>query len=578
RLYLETQRRRQLVNHVYAYAYTPRDPGLFIVEAGLAHERLPAALDSLLSETYATRHASVSHGELEKVKTILLSDAAYQHETVQGLARKLGFYEVVAGDFAFEQAYEQQLRALTAADLVSVAQRYFTALPTIVAQVPQDGPAVSEQMLSGLIESAFARASAPKVRTRGRGALDVVRAELANGAVLLARRDESPVLAMRAVALGGLRWEDRARQGLGNLFASLFGRATAELSVEALAARSASLGGSLSAFSGRNSVGMRGEFVGEHGDAGLHLFFDTLVGSQISAEDLERERAIVLEQIKNREDNPPVIAFDLFAEALFPSHPYGLKLLGSADTVRAVTLDEVTAYGRMFLSPERLVLSVVGDVDPERVVSLAALRLGESGSARLPDPPARDSPPTGPRRVSKALDKKQAHLIIGGMGTTVDHSDRHALEVLTTILSGQSGRLFLDLRDRRGLAYALSSSSVEGLDPGYVLVHVGTGPEQIEAARQGVYDHLARIRDEPVSSDELSRAHRYLVGTHAIDLQRAGSRAMVMALGELFGLGYDQYARYASEIREVTRERVQAAARKYLAPERLVEAMVGPAA
>ncbi len=577
RLYLETQRRRQLVNHVYSYAYTPRDPGLFIIEAGLPREKVEGALASLLGELYALCHLALAQDEIDKAKTILLSDAAYQRETVQGLSRKLGFYEVVAGDFAFEEQYEGQLRALTAADLAGAAQRYFTAMPTVVVQVPQEGAPVGEKPIAELVASVFAEARAPKVRARRRGPLEVVRAELAQGAVVLARRDASPVVAMRAVALGGLRWEDRAHQGLGNLFASLWGRATAELSMEALAARAAALGGSLGAFSGRNSIGLRGEFVAEHADAGLHLFFAVLTGSQFAADDLERERALVLEQIRNREDNPAVIAFDLFAEALFPTHPYGLKLVGSAETVRAVTLDDVTAYSRTFVSPDKLVLVVVGDVDPERVIDLAAERLLDGTATPLPPPPARDLPIASPRRAQRALDKKQVHLIIGAMGTTVKDRDRHALEVLTTILSGQSGRLFLDLRDKQGLAYALSSSSVEGLDPGYVLVHVGTGPEQMEAARQGVYAHLARVRDDLVTDDELSRAHRYLVGTHAIDLQRAGSRAMVMALGELFGLGYDQYARYGAEIRDVTRERVRDAARTYLSPERLVEVVVGPA-
>ena len=104
------------------------------------------------------------------------------------------------------------------------------------------------------------------------------------------------------------------------------------------------------------------------------------------------------------------------------------------------------------------------------------------------------------------------------MGARVGDKDRYVLDVLSTILSGQSGRLFLELRDRQSLAYAISSSSLEGLDPGYFLVHVGTSLEKVEQALAGVYLELSRLRDGLVDVQELDRARRYLVGTHAIDL------------------------------------------------------------
>jgi zinc protease len=148
---------------------------------------------------------------------------------------------------------------------------------------------------------------------------------------------------------------------------------------------------------------------------------------------------------------------------------------------------------------------------------------------------------------------------------------------LTTVLSGQSGRLFVDLRDKKSLAYSVSCSSLEGLDPGHIVVHIGTSPDKVKVALAGIDEHLDRIRQERISDDELVRAVRYLVGTHAIDLQRAGARAMVMALGERLGLGYDHYASYLDHIRSVTAADVMRVAQTYLAPERLVEVVVGPA-
>jgi zinc protease len=576
RLYSEVRRRAQLVNDVYAYAYTPRDPGLLMVGAGLKGTEIEGALSATLDEVYALRRTLVTKDELEKAKVVILSEAAYQKETVQGEARKVGFFEVVADDYAFEDEYSAKLKALTVEDLRIAARRYLTGAPALVLQAPPESPGVDVATATRIIGESFRRAEAPLARNRKQGALDVTRVELDSGTILLVRHEASPVVAIRAVALGGLRWETRQNHGLAGLFASTWGTATPTLPADALAGRVAVLGGSLSTFAGRNTVGMRGEFIRERGPEGLELFADTLLDSVVTADDLERERVVTLERIRNRHDNPASVAFEVFTEALYPTHSYGLRLIGSEASVAAATVDDIVGVAERFLAPDKLVLSVVGDIDVDATLELLCRRLRSNPTTALPSPNPVDAPPTSLRRGRYALDKQQAHLIIGSMGTTLGDPDRFDLEVLTAVLSGQSGRLFLTLRDQQSLAYSISSSSVEGLDPGYVLIHVATSPDKVPQATAGVYEHLSRLRETPVTPAELARAQRYLTGTHAIDLQRGGARAMLMALNERYDLGYDHYTAYDPAIRAVSAERIQRAAQRYLAADRLVEVVVGP--
>jgi zinc protease len=168
-------------------------------------------------------------------------------------------------------------------------------------------------------------------------------------------------------------------------------------------------------------------------------------------------------------------------------------------------------------------------------------------------------------------------VIVGALGLTLTDPRRHSLEVLTTVLSGQSGRLFTDLRDAQSLAYALSSTNVEGIDPGHVLIHMGTSPDKLPRALAGLYGHIERLRTEPPTEAELGRAKRYLIGTHAIHLQHNGARGMLMALNERYGLGYDEHTHYAERVRAVRAEDVSTLAAELLAPQRLVEVVVGPA-
>ena len=578
RLYVKTRRTEELVNDVYAYAYTPRDPGLFIVGAGLKAETMEPALESVLATVYDLRHRLVGADELEKAKVIVLSESAYQRETVQGEARKLGFFETVAGDFQFEKSYDAALRKLTPEDIREAARKYLTRAPSIVMQQPPEAKVPALEEVRHLVERASRKAS-ERLHRGTRGDLEVTRVTLANGCTLLVREEDSPVVAARAVALGGVLWETAQNSGIGNLLASVWGTATTRYGAEELSAKIAGMGGTLASFSGRNSIGLRTDVIRENAVEGLGLFCDALLTPELTRDDIERERQVIIERIKNREDNPAGFAFDLFSSSLFPGHPYGFRMTGTEESIAGIDATALMQHLSLLCSPDKLIICVTGGIEVDRVLDTLAARLeAVPRGPSLPPAPSMAAMADGPREKHATLEKKQSHVLIGGRGTTVDDPDRFALEALTTVLSGQSGRLFMDLRDRQSLAYSVSGTAVEGLQPGHVLVHMGTSPEKVEQAVKGLYEHLTRIVTDPVSDTELMRAKRYLIGTHAIELQRTGSRATSMALAERFGLGYAAQAKYPDAIRAVTASRVLEVARRYLDPGKLIQVVVGPRA
>jgi len=176
----------------------------------------------------------------------------------------------------------------------------------------------------------------------------------------------------------------------------------------------------------------------------------------------------------------------------------------------------------------------------------------------------------------KKLDKAQAHLVLGYPGARITDAARWPLEVLSAVLSGQGGRLFVELRDKRSLAYSVTSFSMEGLDPGYFAVYIGCGPAKVGEALEGIRVELRRVREEGISPTELERARTHLIGTNAISLQRNSARAAVYAFDECYGLGADASAHYAERIAAVTAEDVLAVAQRIFLPEREVIALVAP--
>ena len=234
-------------------------------------------------------------------------------------------------------------------------------------------------------------------------------------------------------------------------------------------------------------------------------------------------------------------------------------------------------YFRRHFGPGRMVLSVVGDVDPERVSLKFRQLFGVAARSSNAPPKVIAEPPRAEAEdVFLPLKKEQAHLVVGYPGTTMKRKDRYALEVLASILSGQSGRLFLELRERRGLAYNVGAFSMEGLEPGYFAIYLATSPGNLGAALEGIQAEVARTRAKPVSSAELKRVQRYMVGSFETSLQRKSSVAALLAFGEIYGLGHEGYHKYAASVMAVTPEAVQKAARRYLRADRKVVAVVKP--
>ncbi len=594
-LTLELKRRRGLVNAIHAWAYTPKDPGLFTVSLTLPKEKLEEALEETVRILARICRTPPSIDELRTVQALIESENIYQRETVQGLARKLGFYESGAGGIEREAEYYARVAALTPADIHRVAERYLRFDRMIATSLLPKGTTFDRARLEEIVDRVLKEAPTaaperaprklPPTEVRVTSALAargntprIVVERLPSGATLLIREESAvPLFAMRAAFFGGLRYESDADNGLTTLLTRALTRGTPTRDAEEISRQIDDLAGSLSASGGRNSVGARGEFLSKHFDRGFDLFADVLNNPAFPDAEVERERTFQIQDIITRVDKPSGLAFDLFARTLFEKHPYRLPGLGQRESVERITREHLQAYHRRYMDPSQLVLAVVGDVRADEVLKRAQDAFGRSRGETDTAPIVAPEPPMfGPKVARHTLEKAQSNLVIGFPGAKVNDSWRRALEVLSTVLSGQGGRLFVELRDKRSMAYSVSSFAIEGIDTGYFAVYMGTSPEKVEDALAGIRAELERIRNEPISADELLRAQRNLVGTHEIGLQRNGARAAVMALEYLYGLGADAMQRYADEIMGVTVQDVQEVARRVINFDTSATAIVGP--
>lgn len=601
RLIRQIREQEGLVDRIDAGAYTPLDRGLFSIGYQTDGARLLEATRRIIEETDRLRHAPVSQAELDRARINFLASEQFDRESVSGLASKLGSFEAMGGGWEREAEVIALIQSATPEDLLQVAQKYLRpeAL-TLAALLPEESKeaeaALDERALREAVERGYARfgqreepgpaekaSRAISGRKTADGAGERFDAELANGLrVHFLRRPEIPIAAVRFACRGGLLRETEATAGITRFLAAMWTRGTRRHSAAEFARETEWLAAEIDGFSGHNSIGLTLDSLSETLEPALDLFAAALLSPRLDPEEIERERRDTLAALERREDRLGQKAFQLFAETEFERHPYRLSVMGRAETVSRFDAEELAAHARGLLRADRSAIAIVGDVDPERVVEileekLAALPSGADagGAADRADradagdrtEPSGDLPEEEPRglglrEVELVKDRAQAHLVLGFRGLTLADPDRHALELISQLLAGQGGRLFLELRDRQSLAYTVAATNVEGLAPGHFSIYIATAPDKIARARAGILEELERLVDEAPGPEEIQRAIRYASGGFAIDSQRSHARAAHLALDSIYGLGADSSELYPSQLASVTPEDVLRVARR----------------
>ncbi|HEV2061750.1 MAG TPA: pitrilysin family protein, partial [Solirubrobacteraceae bacterium] len=291
--------------------------------------------------------------------------------------------------------------------------------------------------------------------------------------------------------------------------------------------------------------------------------------------DLGNERQIVLEEIAMYEDDPQDKVFDVLGEAVFHGHPLGRAIIGRADVVASTPPEGLAGFHATRYVPENVVVAAAGSVDHDALVDLVQrVQVERLGAARPPEYAPPEPTPATVRFLRK--DTEQVHVCLGGPGIARDDERRYALRVLDAILGGtSSSRLFQEVREKRGLAYAVYSFQSLFAATGQVGLYVGTRPENVAPSLRVVGDELARLCEDPVGDDELSRAKENVKGRVVLGLESTLARMNRLGSSLLGGLPLLSVDAIVERIDAVTRADLLELARELYEPGRLSAAAVG---
>ena len=282
---------------------------------------------------------------------------------------------------------------------------------------------------------------------------------------------------------------------------------------------------------------------------------------------LDRERDLIVNDIKTEPDTPTTYIMNLLNKTLFPHFPYGFNKLGTVATVASFTADDLRRTYKRFAVPSNTVIAVVGRMDPPKLLESIEQLFGRipPTALEMPEIPAQE-PLEKVRENIMHVPRAKAHLAIGFRATTISDPDRFPLDVLNYVL-GQEGRLFRQLRDKESLAFDVTSFFRPGMEPGVFGLYMACDAPKVDRAYEGLLREVELIKKAKVSDEELKRAVNDLIGNHLISLQSSWDRAEEIGLNTLYGLGYDYDPVYIRKIREVKAEDVLRVARKYLDPD-----------
>jgi zinc protease len=394
----------------------------------------------------------------------------------------------------------------------------------------------------------------------------VARQILANGLTVLVR--ENPAVGVVAVSLqvrAGSRFESESKAGITNFLHRVMVRGTARRTAIQLAIGAEDIGGSIDANGEVEAAEIRGQALARQWETLLDLVADVALQPAFRPDEIERERRLVLGQIKARADAPFSFTFDALLRELYGTNPYGRSQFGAKESIERLTRDDLLAHYRTIYQPDQMVLAVSGQVE-RKVVFKAAERLfgrmtrsGPGTQAALPV-----SEPPGERKVI-TRPAQQAQILVGYLGPSLADPLYPAARVLSAVLGGgMAGRLFVELRDRRGLAYSTAAFMAFRTGPTFLIAYLGTAPASAAAAEAGVLQELERVRAAPISGDELARAKAYIRGQLVMDRRTNARLAWYLAFFETVGAGWDFPDRYSRAIDAVTVEDVARAAERYL--------------
>jgi len=372
----------------------------------------------------------------------------------------------------------------------------------------------------------------------------------------------------------GARDETASNRGISHFIEHMLFKGTETRTAKQIADEFDSIGGRLNAFTDKEYTCYFAKVLSEHLPHAVDVLADMFWNSMFDSKEIKLEKNVVMEEIKRHEDTPEDLVHDVFAQAAWHGHPLGNSILGSADAVRKLGRDDVIDFMRATYTPDGIVISAAGNLLHEELVEQIGRLFGRGQGAKAPQHAA-PSFTSGTVLTDKTTE--QVHLCIGTPGFSQLDSEKYTLAIIdATLGGGMSSRLFQEIRENRGLAYAIGSYSASYREGGLFAVYGGTSIENLDQVLDLVRTEFANVRENNITDEELNRAKNQIRGALVLSQESMSSRMIHMAKSLLYYGRIVPVEEVISSVLKVTRDDVAEVASRIFGESTLATAAVGP--
>ncbi|MEM9216589.1 MAG: pitrilysin family protein [Cyanobacteria bacterium P01_F01_bin.150] len=406
-----------------------------------------------------------------------------------------------------------------------------------------------------------------------------IRQVLPNGIVVLVTENRSAdIVTTRLLVKGGGRHELPHQAGIANLVAMVMTKGTDLLSSQEIAAQIESVGASLGTDATADYCLLGFKTVSEDFRSILSLAADIVQRPSFPQEEIELERRLTLQSIRSMQEQPFSVAYNHLRQMLHANTSYAVSGLGTEETVSQLDREAILDYYYANFRPENIVISIAGRISPKDALDAVIQSFGSwhgEGTTNTEWPTPSLLPPTTGHHANPQ-NTQQAIVMLGYQAAAVHHDDYVSLKLLSTYLgNGLSSRLFVELREKQGLAYDVSAIYPTRMDPSHFVVYMGTAPQNVPVAIEGLDHEVQRLCHLKLTSDELQISKNKLLGQYALGKQTNGQVAQLYGWYEILNLGVDFDHSFQKDVDSLTIEQLQAVAQRYFSSDRCIS-LVGP--
>ena len=405
---------------------------------------------------------------------------------------------------------------------------------------------------------------------------DIKKHALPNGLVVITENMPH----VRSVSIGvwvrsGSRREAPDENGLAHFIEHMVFKGTERRSAEAIAREMDSVGGMLDAFTSKEQICFNAKVLDEHLPIAFDVIADLILRPNFDSEDVTKEQQVILEEIKMDMDNPEYLLHEVFTRGFWPEHALGRPILGTPETVKNFNRQVLKTRFASWFAPDHLVVTAAGNVAHEQVLDLVNREFGHL------QPSGQHAPHIAPRteapiHLEKKRDLEQVHLCVGVPSVPLGHEDRFGVAVLNNLLGGgMSSRLFQNIREKRGLAYAVFSEITPYSDAGMLTVYAGSAKETVGQVLDLIVSEFRDLKKSLVTEEELTRSKNHLKGSLMLSLESTSARMSNLARQELYFRRFYSLDEILDSIEAVTREQLQSLARQYFRAEDTAVTVLG---